>query len=488
MKPSSQFALPLALLRDELVRADLLPPIYHRYRPLLADGICFFLERLPAARLRRIFLEQSRLAASTSTAQRIIVLLHHLPTLHKLGQVVARNRRLNRDFRAWLQRLESFEPRTSAAAIVRLLDREFSGWRKAGIKLGPEALAEGSVAVGAPFTWKGGADGEPGEGVFKLLKPGIQSRLTEELRIWAALADFIEEDCQRYHLPKLDYRETFDLVRDLLVHESIDSVVIPALLPFCSPRMTAMTRLHGITLTAGLERGDPSAQALAPQVAEALVAAPMFSSRSAALFHGDPHAGNLFITTGGRLGILDWSLAGHLQKSDRVGLVQLLLGALTFDERRMQHALAALSRDTARPAAVADVLSHSLRELRWGTRAGVAWLTRLLDSVVTQARARFPANLLLFRKSLLTLEGVMADLSGEDEAAGDESLDRALFAALSRQLITEWPRRFYSPLNSRAFNTSVSNVDLVSLFSSGPAVFARYWAETWRDLLDRSSA
>ena len=82
----------------------------------------------------------------------------------------------------------------------------------------------------------------------------------------------------------------------------------------------------------------------------------------------------------------------------------------------------------------------------------------------------------------------MADLSGEDEAAGDESLDRALFAALSRQLITEWPRRFYSPLNSRAFNTSVSNVDLVSLFSSGPAVFARYWAETWRDLLDRSSA
>src|SRR5438552_1191776 len=311
LKPSSQFALPLALLRDELARADLLPPIYHRYRPLLADGICFFLERLPAARLRRIFLEQSRLPASASTAQRIVVLLHHLPTLHKLGQVVARNRRLNRDFRAWLQRLESFEPRTSAAAIVRLLDREFSGWRKAGIKLAPEALAEGSVAVVAPFTWKRAADGEPGEGVFKLLKPGIQSRLTEELRIWAALADFIEEDCERYHLPKLDYRETFDLVRDLLVHEirldeeqrhlaeaakeyeGVNSVVIPALLPFCSPRMTAMTRLHGITITAGLERGDPSAQALVPQVAEALVAAPMFSSRPAALFHGDPHAGNL---------------------------------------------------------------------------------------------------------------------------------------------------------------------------------------------------
>src|SRR5206468_2381143 len=98
--------------------------------------------------------------------------------------------------------------------IIRLLEREFKGWRKAGIHLGEQALAEGSVAVVMPFLWKGCCDG-----VFKLLKPGIEDRLAEDLAIWPMLGEFLDEDCARYHLPTLDYRETFQTVRDLLVHE-----------------------------------------------------------------------------------------------------------------------------------------------------------------------------------------------------------------------------------------------------------------------------
>ena len=193
--------------------------------------------------------------SGTSVAGRIVCLLHHLPTLHKLRQVVARDHRLDGGFRARLQQLESLEPRMPLPAIIRLLDREFAGWRKAGIELGRRALAEGSVAVVLPFVERDAS------GAFKLLKPGIEARLHEELAIWGALGDFLEEDCQRYHLPQLDYRETFETVRDLLVHEvhldeeqrhvtqaakdyaDMESVVIPKLLPFCTPRLTAMERL-----------------------------------------------------------------------------------------------------------------------------------------------------------------------------------------------------------------------------------------------------
>jgi len=302
-------------------------------------------------------------------------------------------------------------------------------------------------------------------------------------------------------LPKLDYTETFETVRDLLVHEvrldaeqrhlaeaakeyaGMDSVVIPALLPFGSPRMTAMQQIHGTTLSERLQQNDPSVRTLAPVVAQALIAAPLFSSQQAALFHGDPHAGNLFVTTEGRLAILDWSLAARLQKGERIELLQLLLGALTLDAARMQRAVQTLARHTAEPAALAEVLNRRLHELRWGTRMGIGWMTRLLDDVATRARARLKADLLLFRKSLLALEGVLADLTHSDADTGEAFLDEAVIAALTSQLLNEWPQRFQQPLNSRSFNSHLSTGDLLSLTWSGPATFARYWAGAWRDLV-----
>ena len=43
------------------------------------------------------------------------------------------------------------------------------------------------------------------------------------------------------------------------------------------------------------------------------------------MFHGDPHAGNLFLTDENRLAILDWSLVGSLGERDVMAIVQILL-------------------------------------------------------------------------------------------------------------------------------------------------------------------
>ncbi|HWH72101.1 MAG TPA: hypothetical protein VNT26_22250, partial [Candidatus Sulfotelmatobacter sp.] len=58
MKLASAFAWELRLLREQVAASDLLPKPYARYRPLLADGLHFFLERLSPSRLRHIFEEQ----------------------------------------------------------------------------------------------------------------------------------------------------------------------------------------------------------------------------------------------------------------------------------------------------------------------------------------------------------------------------------------------------------------------------------------------
>lgn len=505
MTHSSEYDLPLAVLREMVAASDLLPNPYERYRPLLADGLVFFLRRLPPARLRRILAEQSAKPLSTPVAERMLALLHHIPTLHKLGQVLARDRRLHPDFRARLQELETLEPRTPRSAIVRALDREFPRWRSAGITLAAHPLAEGSVAMVIPFTTNRCSHNNPGrDGVFKLLKPGIERRLAEDLEIWSSLGKFLDEDCERYHLPGLDYQETFETVRDLLVHEikldeeqahlaeaareyaGWDRVLVPALFPFCTPRLTAMEHLPGEPLTHALARPGAVGERLAPIIAEALVARPVFSAVGDALFHADPHAGNLLVTPAGRLGILDWSLAGRLRKADRIDLVQLLLGALTLDAGRMEAVVLRLSRQPPAGSALARVINRSLRELRWGRFPGVAWLTRLLDGVVLQAGARLRPNFLLFRKSLLTLEGVLADLTPPDSPDSSLHLDGAMLAGFARQFAAEWPERLVHRPDSRALHTHLSSTDLLGLLWSFPTTLARFWTGAWKDAMRKA--
>lgn len=497
MKTSTEFAGPLALLRAEVAASDLLPGEYACFRPLVADGLCFFLERLRPARLRGIFREQAAMGDGADLAERVAALVRHVPTLHKLGQVLARERRLDAGFRARLHQLESVEARTPREELERALDRELPGWRRRGIELGPKALAEGSVAVIAPLVWPAG-DGDVRCGVAKLLKSGIERYLDEELAIWPRLGEHLEEACVRYHLPALDYRETFEVVRDLLMHEvrldleqqhmdeardelaDCPGVHIPALLPFCTPRLTAMERLDGRTLGAELLQEGAGDGRWARRVVEALLAGPMFSARESALFHGDPHAGNLFVMGDGRLAILDWSLAGRLPKRERIELGQLLLGALTLDSARMAAATDRLLVTARDRSAVMEAVQGSVREIRWGTPPGLTWLTRFLDDVAVRARGRFRPELLLFRKTLLTLEGVLADAAGPVQRGGG-GVDGMLAAVLGWRLAAEWPERLLAPWDSRRFGTHWSTLDLWQVLGSGPATAARFWGGFWAD-------
>ena len=491
MKGAPTFDLALSILREAIMTADLLPAAYAHYRPLLADGLCMFLRHLSARRLHSIFAEQNRLPPASAVPARIVALLRHSPALHKLGQVVAHDRRLNLEFRKRLQELESTEPRTPVATMQRLFAGELKAWKKAGIELGPEVLAEGSVAVIVPFTWRESATRGRHEGVFKLLKPGVEKLLEEDLASLGRLGDFLDDDCRRYHLPELDYRDTFDTVRELLLHEvrldeeqrhlaeatefyaPANSVVVPALLPFCSARMTAMQRLHGQKISdPGLPR-TLSRPGLARTAAEALIAQPLFGSRPAALFHADPHAGNLLATADGRLGILDWSLTGRLRKGERTDLMQLMLGTLSWDVEKMARAVMSLAQKPPDEAAVASVLHSSLGELRQGSFPGVAWLTRLLDALAVRAQVRFGSDLLLFRKSLLTLEGVLADLM-QTEAAGCAVFDEAVMRTFVERWGAEWLERFRAPFSSRHFGTHVSNADLFWFLWSRPMALTRW--------------
>ena len=457
--------------------ASVVPDCYAAFRPVVADGLTFFLTHLSPARLAEVFRAQAELAADASLERRLVLFLHACPALHKIGQVLARDRNLDPELRRHLQELESLEPHTPPNQWRPILARELAAAEPYRVEVTDGALAEGSVAVVVPLTWSDptdGADAPRRHAVAKVLKPGGAERLAEDLDILGRMADALDERWAAYGLPPLNYRATLNDVAELLVHEVClceeqehlclvgrqfagqSDVQVPQLLPFSTERMTVMERVYGLKVT------DPRAvrpwrrPGLFLSAARALLSRVLFSRDESVLFHGDPHAGNLLATDDGRLAILDWSLAGRLTADDRVQMSQILVGGLALDAARVGAAVAGLARDGTCESLIRRHVEAALAGLRWYRPPGPGWALALLDDLA-RAGVRFPPRLLLFRKAYLTVEGVLADVFPGN------SLEGLLTAEALAQLAWEWPVRWLKPLDSCDYGTHVSSADLLHL-------------------------
>jgi ubiquinone biosynthesis protein len=305
----------------------------------------------------------------------------------------------------------------------------------------------------------------------------------------------LEERCLEHGLPQIPYRETLERVRRLLQSEvrldheqahlsdaarfyvDTPDVVIPRILPFCTPRITAMERVYGCKVTDAALTPD-GARALAETIVEALVARPFWNNAPVTPFHADPHAGNLLRTSSGQLAILDWSLVGRLRKTDQIQLMQVMLAALSLDPTKMAVAISALSRTPVNEQALRSIVTDALRRIRHGAFPGFQWLLRLLDALAASATVEFSEDLLFFRKALLSIGGVVQDVCGEC------TLDSMLLDAGARAFCRELAGRFLTPADSRALQTHVSTADLYWLWASWPMTAARFWAGLWQDTVE----
>ncbi len=349
-----------------------------------------------------------------------------------------------------------------------------------------------------PFTWR--SDDTVRQGVFKVLKPNIQEHLAEELQRLTEAGTFLDDRCGQYGIPNIDYEGIFAQVRDLLGNEvdlhreqehmqmarqsfaESPEIVVPELFPFCTARVTAMERIDGRKITQLAGESTMERRRIARRLIDALIAQPIWSTQESALFHADPHAGNLLLTDDHRLAILDWGLAGRLTKQERVYVTQILIGAVTLDARSIVRSIRALSDDRLDRQALKVVVDDALRSVRRGKFPGNGWLTAMMDDAVTRAQVSFPSDLLLFRKSLLILEGVIADISE------DCTTDNVLAVSFVMQLGGEWRKRLLTPPLARGSSTHLSNADLLKLMSSGPTTTVRFWRGLFQDLLKQIAA
>ncbi|WP_419660386.1 AarF/UbiB family protein [Desulfosarcina variabilis] len=466
-----------------------IPETYAHYRSLVRDGIEFFLSQINRERLLDLVVSQLSMDIETCCQQRLLALAQAFPTLHKLGQLIARHPDIDPAVRQWLIGLENGLYGTDPAELMgRIHEQLGPAAETADVQVAPIILCEASVGAVIPFQWQPLADRNPQKGVFKVLRPGIRRHLNEELDVLQKTAAYFHAHRTRYPLKDFRFLEIFDDVRDMMIHEidlateqrlleaagrfyaDMPEIRIPRRLPLSTHAMTAMDFLDGPKL-ADADLTEPQRKRMAEALFTAVVLKPLFSRRDAALFHGDPHAGNIlavFIpdSMDPAIGLVDWSLAGHLDRLDRVKTVRLIQAILKKDLTGMVNAIRALTAGASQPTLMPR---RQLRDLVLGWMHEPAnerlplikQAFRLLEFLSMEGLV-FPADLMLFRKAIFTLEGVLHDLWPAFDM--NAAVARHMMALVQQEFPLRLGNLFF-PLADRPENymSLVSNQDLHAL-------------------------
>ena len=482
---------------DELVPVEhLVPEAYLKWRPPVRDAMMFVVARLSPARLAPKLLEQIELPASTTPEVRLLRLIAKVPGLQKLGQVIARNQNLRPALRRALARLEN-GIRDVAPEEIGVLIRRALGARveRYAVRIAPAILSEASVSAVVRFTWQNPESGRREHGVFKVLKPHIPEYFAEDMDYLQGLAQYFGDRHHNYGFPADLLPDTFKKVRRLLRHEvnfvreqktlieaaalykGMAGVRVPRLIPpLCTPSITALTEERGIKVTSAAARLPASRRTkVAEQIIEALVAVPLLSADENAIFHGDPHAGNLLYNNRtGDLVILDWALRERLTREQRRHLALLFLMVSLRDPVGASNEIRALSQhqiqsSSPRGQMIRETVAGFLNELPVTSLPSGADAMRLLERIALKD-VKFPGPLIMLSKVIFTLDGILRDIGGSSKGMG---------LTIARHVAQDWIG------NRAAFRSPLKTRDWITLQCSALLCSSRWAVRAEQAILDR---
>ncbi len=416
---------------------SLVPEIYREWRPLVRDSMMYVFAHLSDQRLAEKLVEQVDLPPDSEPVRRLLTLISKMPGIQKFGQVIARNRHLDRFVKTALSELENGLNDVDAGLIGGIIVDELgAALYRYEVEVTPEVFSEASVSAVVRFTWSNPDNGRRERGVFKVRKPYVPAYFAEDMNLLQGLSRFLAKDSQfekgigevaktvgevRMLLEhELDFvREQATLVEAYRTYRYISGVRVPGPIPQLStPAVTAMTDERGVKVTEALPRSQRGRERIAEQLIEALVAAPLLSRDEYSLLHADPHAGNLFYDKQTReIVLLDWALAERVSIEARRHVALLVILTLMRDALGMAREIIELSLNAAGDAGKRKIVLEGVRaffdSLAPGEEPDALDAMRLLDGLALEG-IRFPTSLAMFRKVLFTLDGVLHDIAGPD--------------------------------------------------------------------------
>lgn len=351
------------------------------------------------------------------------------PTFIKFGQVLStRPDVIPREYADEFRKLQDEVPALSFEEIATQVESELGRpLTEVFAEISPSALAAASIAQ-VHRGWLHSGE----EVAIKVRRPGIQRVVETDLDILMGLAYLMER-----HLPGMDIYDPIGLVKEFrrIIQREMDftreghtidrfaanfaansKVHIPKVYwDFTGERVLTLEFIQGTKVT--------ELELLAEQghdlKAIARTGADFFLEQVLVLgfFHGDPHPGNFFIRADGVLCLLDFGMVGRLDEQLKFQLVDLLVGVLQRDVNRIiaqllyagelsdEVDLKQLRRDLGE--FIDDYYEIPLMEVRVGKL-----LVEFVE-ILTRYRIKFPSDLMLLAKALVTMEGIGRQLDPE---------------------------------------------------------------------------
>jgi len=287
------------------------------------------------------------------------------------------------------------------------------------------------------------------EVVIKVQRPSVIRRVHEDLAVMAWLAPHLVgripiaalanppalvELFAETIVEELDFRLEAENMIDIAVTFAKlgqRDFVVPRPHPtLVTRRMLVMERLSGFNFS------DVDGMRAAGIDTDAVVRSGMIGFLEGAMmygvFHGDLHAGNLFILPSGKIALLDFGITARLSESKRIALLTLIVGASNGDiptQVTAMRDLGALPENTDTDEVIAqlgldqppvDPTTLTPEEL-------VGELQRAIKTLLALG-ARMPKELMLFVKNLVFLDGAIATLAPDLDLFGEIEAISLMFA------------------------------------------------------------
>lgn len=397
-----------------------------------------------------------------------------------------------------LSALQSTVPPVDAVTIQTFLRQQLNP-EEVFAEVDYGAIASGSIGQVHRATLK---NGQPV--ALKIQRPGIEVQVRRDMALIRDIAKLVSSTQfgQRYNVvaladefssalkAELDFttEATYtDQLRQNLAKSpwlAPNQLTVPEIIwPLTQPKVLVMQWLDGQPiLAASMGRQLVDRNALSQLLFRAFFQQYFIDG----FFHADPHPGNIFYLSDGRLALLDCGMMGRLDPRTRATLTEMVLAIISSDAQRC----AQLTLQLAEPLQDVDLSKlefdysrllaryYGLSLQNFNTAAAFA---EILEAG-TRNHLRWPANIGLFTKSLANLEGVarqfnpqinliaeirplMVDLFRQ-QLIGDDPLQTLLRTGLEfRNLSLSAPRQFGFLLDRLSEETLTWNINIKELDS-----------------------
>lgn len=267
------------------------------------------------------------------------------------------------------------------------------------------------------------------EAVIKVLKPGNQERVEDDVSLLETVAQLVEQYFSDLGYSPIEVAKEFsrELLREVnFIQEAQSTERLHRYFeddPDVSfPRVFWQATTRKV-LTLEEIKGQPlseiSPQELDQDLRRTIVAnatkAVFKQCLSFGFFHADPHPGNIFLLDGGRLCFIDCGTTGYLDKKTAEQLVDLVAGVIKGDVQRLCRVIIELTDVDPGVTDRRDFrgdLQHLISQVQDTPleHINIAALLREFFTMLQRYQIRCPSDLILLVKALSTIEGVAAEI------------------------------------------------------------------------------